>query len=82
LFYPYIKEYLTYLPTPKRGIPKTYISRLLNSDQKTLEIDTEQLEISEPYKFYMACFKAATRSGACRVRKDGVKIILERTVCD
>jgi hypothetical protein len=68
------------MPTRKRGIPKTYISRLLNSDQKTLEIDTEQLEISEPYKFYMACFKAATRFGACRVKKDGVKIILERTV--
>jgi hypothetical protein len=66
------------MPTRKRGIPKTYISRLLNSDQKTLEIDTKQLNISEPYKFYLACAKAAARSGACKVKKEGTKIILAR----
>lgn len=78
MFQPYIKAYLTYLPTPKRGVPKTYISRLLNSDQKTLEIDTEQLKTSDSQKFYMACFQAARRSRVCKAKKDGVKVILER----
>ncbi len=78
MFYPYIKQYLTYLPSRQRGVPNQYISRLLNSDQKTLEIDTKQLNISEPYKFYLACAKAAARSGACKVKKEGTKIILAR----